>query len=91
MKYKTAIFDLDGTLIDSTWIWAEICKKFNENFKREFIKDLITRSKQQQILVHNTTYTVDENDNIKKIGETTYELTRTNRNNKHNIRKNIKL
>ena len=65
--------------------------KFNENFKREFIKDLITRSKQQQILVHNTTYTVDENDNIKKIGETTYELTRTNRNNKHNIRKNIKL
>ncbi len=55
--------------------------KFNENFKREFIKDLITRSKQQQILVHNTTYTVDENDNIKKIGETTYELTRTNRNN----------
>ena len=55
--------------------------KFNENFKREFIKDLITRSKQQQILVHNTTYTVDENDIIKKIGETTYELTRTNRNN----------
>ena len=55
--------------------------KFNENFKREFIKDLITRSKQQQILVHNTTYTVDKNDNIKKIGETTYELTRTNRNN----------
>ena len=40
-----------------------------------------TRSKQQQILVHNTTYTVDENDNIKKIGETTYELIRTNRNN----------
>ena len=65
--------------------------KFNENFKREFIKDLITRSKQQQILVYNTTYTVDENDIIKKIGETTYELTRTNRNNKHNIRKNIKL
>ena len=65
--------------------------KFNENFKREFIKDLITRSKQQQILVHNTTYTVDENDNIKKIGETTHELIRTNRNNKHNIRKNIKL
>ena len=55
--------------------------KFNENFKREFIKDLITRSKQQQILVHNTTYTVGENDIIKKIGETTYELTRTNRNN----------
>ena len=40
--------------------------KFNENFKREFIKDLITRSKQQQILVHNTTYTVDGNDNIRK-------------------------
>ena len=55
--------------------------KFNENFKREFIKDLITRSKQQQILVHNTTYTVGENDIIKKIGETTYELTGTNRNN----------
>lgn len=64
--------------------------KFNEIFKREFIKDLITRNK-QQILVHNTTYTVDRNDNIKKIGETTYELTRTNRNNKHNIRKNVKL
>ena len=55
--------------------------KFNENCKRKFIKDLITRSKQQQILVHNTTYTVDGNDIIKKIGETTYELTRTNRNN----------
>lgn len=35
LKYKTAIFDLDGTLIDSTWIWAEICKKFNEKFNIE--------------------------------------------------------
>ena len=55
--------------------------KFNENFKRQFIKALITRTKQQQILVHNTTYTSDENDNIKKIGETAYEVTRSNRNN----------
>lgn len=28
MKYKAAIFDLDGTLIDSTWVWDFMIKKF---------------------------------------------------------------
>lgn len=28
MKYEAAIFDLDGTLIDSTWVWASLLEKF---------------------------------------------------------------
>lgn len=35
MKYKAAIFDLDGTLINSTWVWVEIYKEFCANFKLE--------------------------------------------------------
>lgn len=35
LKYEAAIFDLDGTLIDSTWVWHEIYKKFSEDFKIE--------------------------------------------------------
>lgn len=35
MKYKAAIFDLDGTLIDSTWVWIEIYKKFSTKFNIE--------------------------------------------------------
>lgn len=35
LKYRVAIFDLDGTLIDSTWIWNEIYIKFSEIFKIE--------------------------------------------------------
>ena len=39
MKYKAAIFDLDGTLIDSTWVWEFMVKdlfkilKIKEDFK----------------------------------------------------------
>lgn len=36
MKYKAAIFDLDGTLIDSTWVWDFMIKKF---FKALNIKE----------------------------------------------------
>ncbi len=32
MKYKAAIFDLDGTLIDSTWVWDEIYADFSKKF-----------------------------------------------------------
>lgn len=32
LKCKAAIFDLDGTLIDSTWVWLEIYKKFSSSF-----------------------------------------------------------
>ena len=28
MKFKAAIFDLDGTLIDSTWVWGVMIEKF---------------------------------------------------------------
>lgn len=28
MGYRAAIFDLDGTLIDSTWVWEVMIKKF---------------------------------------------------------------
>ncbi len=28
MKYSAAIFDLDGTLIDSTWVWEKMIEKF---------------------------------------------------------------
>ena len=32
MKYKAAIFDLDGTLIDSTWVWEKMIQKFSNFF-----------------------------------------------------------
>ena len=40
MKYRAAIFDLDGTLIDSTWVWVEIYKRFCAEFKIERNHDL---------------------------------------------------
>ncbi len=30
MKYKAAIFDLDGTLIDSTWVWGVVDEEFHK-------------------------------------------------------------
>ena len=39
-NYKAVIFDLDGTLIDSMWIWEEIDIKFLEKRKIEFENDL---------------------------------------------------
>ena len=33
MKYEVAIFDLDGTLIDSTWVWYFMVKKICDVFK----------------------------------------------------------
>ena len=30
MKYKAAIFDLDGTLIDSTWTWGVVDEEFHK-------------------------------------------------------------
>ena len=32
MKYEAAIFDLDGTLIDSTWVWHFMVKKICDVF-----------------------------------------------------------
>lgn len=32
MKFKAAIFDLDGTLIDSTWVWDEMMKDFHKEY-----------------------------------------------------------
>ncbi len=33
MKFKAAIFDLDGTLIDSTWVWYAMMKEFCEEYR----------------------------------------------------------
>ena len=33
MKYKAAIFDLDGTLINSTWVWDFMVKEIFKAFK----------------------------------------------------------
>ena len=32
MKFKAAIFDLDGTLIDSTWVWDAMMKDFHKEY-----------------------------------------------------------
>ncbi len=34
-KYTAAIFDLDGTLIDSTWVWVKIYDEFSDKLKIE--------------------------------------------------------
>ncbi len=48
MKYEAVIFDLDGTLIDSMWVWEELEKKFlanqNINLTPEMIKELEGKS-----------------------------------------------
>lgn len=40
---KAVLFDLDGTLIDSMWVWSEIDKEYLGRFKLEPPKDLATK------------------------------------------------
>ena len=37
---KAVLFDLDGTLADSMWIWTSIDQEYLERFGKEFTMDL---------------------------------------------------
>lgn len=39
MKFKAALFDLDGTILDSNWVWEEVDKKCEQEYKIKFEKD----------------------------------------------------
>ena len=42
MKIEGVIFDLDGTLLDSTWVWSQIDTDFFEKRGFEVPKDYST-------------------------------------------------
>lgn len=68
MKYKAAIFDLDGTLIDSTWVWKTVGEKFYEMLdvvkKAEYTESVMhmppTECAAYVKKLYNLTETVDE-------------------------------
>ena len=42
MSFKGAIFDLDGTILDSMPLWSNLCRAFSKNCGREFSLPLHT-------------------------------------------------
>ena len=39
MKIKGAIFDLDGTLLDSTWVWKQVDVEFLGRYGHDVPED----------------------------------------------------
>ena len=43
MKIKGAIFDLDGTLLDSTWVWKQVDVEFLGRYGHDVPEDYSDR------------------------------------------------
>jgi beta-phosphoglucomutase-like phosphatase (HAD superfamily) len=51
MKYKAAIFDMDGTLLDSMYIWRNLCREFLRRHRID--EDIDLDAKLGVISLHN--------------------------------------
>ena len=40
MKIKACLFDLDGTLVDSMWMWPSIDREYLSRFGIDYVKGI---------------------------------------------------
>lgn len=97
MKFKAAIFDLDGTLIDSTWVWyvmmQEFCDEYKIDLEPSCLKDTVHMPPTEFVKFIKEKYSLNQSvEEIKnKIGETAYRFYSTKVNLKKGARNLLNL
>lgn len=97
MKFKAAIFDLDGTLIDSTWVWyammQEFCEEYGIRDELSCLKDTVHMPPTEFVSFIKEKYKLKQSvEEIKnKIGKTAYKFYSTRVNLKKGVRNLLNL
>ncbi len=76
MKIKAAIFDMDGTLVDSLGIWEIMWQNLGEHFcgGNRFVPDPESAKKIRTTTLRDAMYLLHENCNLGESGEAVYQV-----------------